>query len=391
MNFIFENLFFEKSYQVLISMILSFLITWRSIPVIINICNLKGLMVDPIKRSSHETPTPTFGGVAIFASTLIGYMLWNFNDEGFLLHKVFVGLVILFFLGIKDDLFALDALKKLGSQVLVAVIVVVGSDLRISSFFGIFGIYQLHYVVSILFSIFLIVALINSFNLIDGVDGLSGGIGMIASAGFALWFALNDEWSMACLGFSLAASLLGFLRYNFSPNNKIFMGDTGSLIVGFIISVLAIKFVDYNVNNTNPDTVYTNAPIIAIILLCVPIFDTLRVFGLRIIKGKSPFKADRLHLHHLMVDNGLSHIATSFILYFATISLTAVTYVLRNFYTNTQLSMSLLILFVAYLLIARNLEIRRLKYHKFKISNKELEDKGTKKTKIQFEGSINPN
>jgi len=391
MNFIFENLFFEKSYQVLISMIFSFLITWRSIPVIINICNLKGLMVDPIKRSSHETPTPTFGGVAIFASTLIGYMLWNFKDEGFLLHKVFVGLVILFFLGIKDDLFALDALKKLGSQVLVAVIVVVGSDLRISSFFGIFGIYELHYIISISFSIFLIVALINSFNLIDGVDGLSGGIGMIASAGFALWFALNNEWSLACLGFSLAASLLGFLRYNFSPNNKIFMGDTGSLIVGFIISVLAIKFVDSNVHNTNPETVYTNAPVIAIILLCVPIFDTLRVFGLRIIKGKSPFKADRLHLHHLMVDNGLSHIATSFILYFATISLTAVTYILRKFYTNTQLSMSLLILFVAYLLIAWNLEIRRLKYHKTKISNKELEDKEIKKSKIQFEGSINPN
>ncbi|MCP9769938.1 undecaprenyl/decaprenyl-phosphate alpha-N-acetylglucosaminyl 1-phosphate transferase [Lacihabitans sp. LS3-19] len=391
MNFIFENLFFEKSYQVSISMILSFLITWRSIPVIINICNLKGLMVDPIKRSSHETPTPTFGGVAIFASTLIGYMLWNFNDEGFLLHKVFAGLVILFFLGIKDDLFALDALKKLGSQVLVAIIVVVGSDLRITSFFGIFGVYELHYLVSIFFTIFLIVALINSFNLIDGVDGLSGGIGMIASAGFALWFALNDEWSMACLGFSLAASLLGFLRYNFSPNNKIFMGDTGSLIVGFIISVLAIKFVDHNVHNTNPDTVYKNAPVIAIILLCVPIFDTLRVFGLRILKGKSPFKADRLHLHHLMVDNGLSHIATSFILYFATISLTAITYILRKFYTNTQLSLFLLILFVAYLLIARNLEVRRLKYHKQKISNKDLDSKITKKTKIKFEGSINPN
>ena len=186
MNFIFENLFLEKTYQLVISMVLSFAITWRSIPVIINICNLKGLMVDPIKRSSHETPTPTFGGVAIFASTLIGYMLWNFNDEGFLLHKVFAGLVILFFLGIKDDLFALDALKKLGSQVLVAILVVVGSDLRITSFFGIFGIYELHYVVSVLFTIFLIVALINSFNLIDGVDGLSGGIAMIASAGLTL-------------------------------------------------------------------------------------------------------------------------------------------------------------------------------------------------------------
>jgi UDP-GlcNAc:undecaprenyl-phosphate GlcNAc-1-phosphate transferase len=393
MNFIFENLFLEKTYQLVISMVLSFAITWRSIPVIINICNLKGLMVDPIKRSSHETPTPTFGGVAIFASTLIGYMLWNFNDEGFLLHKVFAGLVILFFLGIKDDLFALDALKKLGSQVLVAILVVVGSDLRVTSFFGIFGIYELHYVVSVLFTIFLIVALINSFNLIDGVDGLSGGIAMIASAGFALWFALNNEWSLACLGFSMSASLLGFLRYNFSPTNKIFMGDTGSLIVGFVVAVLSIKFVQHNVFNSNHNSVYQNAPVIAIVLLSVPIFDTLRVFGLRILKGKSPFKADRLHLHHLMVDNGLSHIATSFILYFATISLTTFTYVLRTYFTNTQLSVSLLILFLAYLIMARQLEIRRLKFYKQKISNKEAEKslKSRRKPSLKFERSINPN
>ena len=393
MNFIFENLFLEKTYQLVISMVLSFAITWRSIPVIINICNIKGLMVDPIKRSSHETPTPTFGGVAIFASTLIGYMLWNFNDEGFLLHKVFAGLVILFFLGIKDDLFALDALKKLGSQVLVAILVVVGSDLRITSFFGIFGIYELHYVVSVLFTIFLIVALINSFNLIDGIDGLSGGIAMIASAGFALWFALNNEWSLACLGFSMSASLLGFLRYNFSPSSKIFMGDTGSLIVGFVVAVLAIKFVQHNVFNTNHNSVYQNAPVIAIVLLSVPIFDTLRVFGLRILKGKSPFKADRLHLHHLMVDNGLSHIATSFILYFATISLTTFTYVLRTYFTNTQLSVSLLILFLAYLLMARQLEVRRLKFYKQMISNKEAKKnlKSMRKHSLKFERSINPN
>ena len=393
MNFIFENLINEKSYQILISMVLSFAVTWRSIPVIINICNLKGLMVDPIKRSSHETPTPTFGGVAIFASTLLGYMLWNFNDEGYLLHKVFAGLVVLFFLGIKDDLFALDALKKLGSQVLVAILVVVGSDLRITSFFGIFGIYELPYILSALFTIFLIVALINSFNLIDGVDGLSGGIGMIASAGFALWFALSNEWSLACLGFSLSASLLGFLRYNFSPNNKIFMGDTGSLIVGFIIAVLAIKFVELNVYNTNINSVYRNAPIIAIILLCIPIFDTLRVFGLRIIKGKSPFKADRLHLHHLMVDNGLSHIATSFVLYFTTIALTSLTYVLRKYFSNTQLSISLIVLFIGYLLIARQLEIRRLKFYKQRIVNKEATKKykSLRKTSVKLERSINPN
>lgn len=394
MNLIFENLVGEKSIQILISMVFALLVTWRSIPVIINICNLKGLMVDPIKRSSHETPTPTFGGVAIFAGTLIGYMMWNFFDEGFLLHKVFLGLMVLFFLGIKDDMFALAPFKKLASEVFVAVLVVVGSDLRITSFFGIFGVHELPYLISILFTIFLFVALINSFNLIDGIDGLSGGIGMIASGGFGLWFAMNDQWSLACLGLSLSASLVGFLRYNFSPTNKIFMGDTGSLIVGYIISVLAIQFVQFNVYNQNPNSVYKNAPVIAIVLLSVPIFDTLRVFGLRILKGKSPFTADRLHLHHLMVDNGLSHIATSVIMICMTVILTSFTYFLRSYFTNTELSFSLILLFLVYLGVSYNLEIRRLKYHKQKINEKESSpsnNKNQQRPKISFEGSINPN
>jgi UDP-GlcNAc:undecaprenyl-phosphate/decaprenyl-phosphate GlcNAc-1-phosphate transferase len=388
MKLIFENLVQENNLRLGISMVLALLITWRSIPVIINICNLKGLMENPIKRSSHETPTPTFGGVAIFAGTMIGYLVWNFNDEGFLLHKIFLGLVALFFLGIKDDLFALGALKKLGSQVLVATLLVVGSDLRITSFFGIFNITELPYLISVMFTIFLFVALINSFNLIDGIDGLSGGIGMIASGGFGLWFSLNNQWSLACLSLSLSASLLGFLRYNFSMSNKIFMGDTGSLIVGFLISAFAIQFVQLNVYNTNENSVYKNAPVIAIILLFVPIFDTLRVFGLRILKGNSPFKADRLHLHHLMVDNGLSHTATSFILYFSTIVLTSITYVLRKFYSNTQLSLSLIALFGLYLWVSFYLEKRRLRYHKQRIAS--LENRNIR-SKATLEKSINPN
>lgn len=374
MNLIFENLLENKALQLLISCIISFSITLRAIPVIINICNLTNLMETANKRSSHAEPTPTFGGVAIFSSTLIAYMIWNFGDEGFLLHKTIAGMVILFFLGIKDDLYSLDALKKLGSQILVASLVVIGSDLRITSFFGIFGVYELPYLVSAAFTICLIVTIINSFNLIDGVDGLAGGIGMIACAGFALWFAMNEKWSLACLGFSMAASLFGFLRFNYSTKRKIFMGDTGSLIIGYTTAILAIQFVQSNVFNLNRDSVYKNAPVIALVLLCVPIFDTVRVFALRIIRGKSPFKADRVHLHHLMIDNGLSHVATSFILYCFTIVSTSITYLLRSFFTNTQLSIGILGYFIFYVVICHLLEIRRLKNHKSKLEyNEELE------------------
>lgn len=344
-------------------------------------------MENPIKRSSHASPTPTFGGVAIFAGTLIGYMLWNFNDEDYLIHKVFAGLLMLFFLGLKDDLYALAPLKKIGSQVIASLLVIVGSDLRINSFFGIFGVHELPYVVSVMFTLFIFVALINSFNLIDGIDGLAGGIGMIASGAFGLWFSLNEYWSLACLSLTLSASLLGFLRYNFSKTSKIFMGDTGSLLVGYLLTIFAVEFVHLNqFYNFSPGDNYVSAPVIAISILSVPIFDTLRVFSLRSLKGKSPFHADRLHLHHLLVDNGMTHMGASFSLYAFTIVFALFTFFLRSFFTNTALSVYVIGVFVLYLFICNSLELRRYKRRLNELKAKSLE------SQISLRGSsINPN
>lgn len=387
MDLTFETLINDNRYQIIISILFSLVVTWRAIPVIINICRIRGLMENPIKRSSHASPTPTFGGVAIFAGTLIGYMLWNFNDEEYLIHKVLAGLLILFFLGLKDDLYALAPLKKIGSQIIASLLVVVGSDLRINSFFGIFGVHELPYVVSVLFTLFIFVALINSFNLIDGIDGLAGGIGMIASGAFGLWFSLNEYWSLACLSLTLSASLLGFLRYNFSKTSKIFMGDTGSLLVGYLLTVFAVEFVHLNqFYNFSPGDNYVSAPVIAISILSVPIFDTLRVFSLRSLKGRSPFHADRLHLHHLLVDNGMTHMGASFSLYAFTILFALFTFFLRSFFTNTALSVYVIGVFGLYLLICNSLEIRRYKTRLSELKAKSLE------TQISLRGSsINPN
>ncbi len=390
MNLVLEELILDKNIQVILSMAVSLAITWRAIPVIRNICHMRGLMENPVKRSSHVSPTPTFGGVGIFAGTLIGYMLWNFQDEEFLLHRVMAGLVVLFFLGLKDDLYALAPLKKIASQILASVLVVVGSDLRITSFFGIFGIHEIPYLAGVIVTVFIFVALINAFNLIDGVDGLAGGIGMISSAGFGLWYLLEGYWSLACLSLSLSASLLGFLRYNFSKTSKIFMGDTGSLIVGYLVTILAVKFIQLNESyNFSPDEHYVSAPVLTIVILSVPIFDTLRVFGLRILKGRSPFTADRLHLHHLLVDNGLSHVATSLSLYGMTIGLTIFTYYLRTFFDNTALSLYVISVFAIYLGGCSWLEVRRFKRHKEKKTQEQARSKSNKS--LGLEGTISPN
>jgi len=365
----FESLIPDKQIQILISAIIAMFISLRSIPVIINISGLRGLMDNPVKRSSHKTPTPTFGGVAIFAGILIGYMIWNFGDEGILIHRVFAGTVILFFLGVKDDLYALSPTKKMIVQVLASAIVVIGSDLRISDLFGIFGISHIPYIISILLTIFIFVAMINSFNLIDGIDGLAGGIAMIASTGFGMWFLINHHYSLACLALCLAGSLVGFLRFNFSQNQKIFMGDTGSLIIGYIITVLAVKFIHLNVMHAwEADISFVSAPIIAVVILIIPIFDTIRVFSIRILRGKSPFKADRLHMHHLLIDNNLSHIQASFTLYITTIIFTVLTYYARSYFTNTELCFFILFLLICYFVTGNFLEVRRLKIKKVELS-----------------------
>lgn len=366
----------SKELQIIIAVITSFVVVFQAVPLIINICRNTGLLETPLKRSSHQQPTPTFGGVAIFAGIMIGYFIWNFQDEDVLMHKVFVGILILFFLGIKDDLYALSAVKKLWTQILASSVVIIGSDLRITHFLGIFGVNELPYVVSVLFTIFIFVALINSFNLIDGIDGLSSGIGMIACGFLGWWFLSNEFWSLACLSLCTSASLLAFMRFNLSKRLRIFMGDTGSLLIGYIITVLSIKYIHYNVNHEFAEnSIFVSAPILVIALLFVPIFDSLRVFGLRITRGKSPFEADRLHMHHIMVDNGLSHAATSVIFYFCTISFTVFSFLLRLHISNYAMILVVFLAFVGYFIIGYRLEIRRVRVHKTNLAKKIAEDK----------------
>ena len=188
---------------------------------------------------------------------------------------------------------------------------------------------------------------------------------MIASTGFGLWFLVNHHYSLACLALCLAGSLVGFLRFNFSQTQKIFMGDTGSLIIGYIITVLAVKFIHLNVMHAwEADISFVSAPIIAVVILIIPIFDTIRVFSIRILRGKSPFKADRLHMHHLLIDNNLSHMQASFTLYFTTIFFTALTYFARSYFSNTELCFFILFLLICYFVAGNLLEVRRLKLKK---------------------------
>lgn len=355
-----DELFTLGLYQCILSFLVACFVAVVAIPVVIKISELKSLMEKPGGRGSHSTPTPTFGGIAIYAGLLISYFLWPSIDQTdiYRTNLSVAGMTILFFIGIKDDLVGIDPNKKILFQVLAALILIFFGDLRVDYLYGIMGFHHIEAVISILLTCFIFIALTNAINLIDGIDGLAGGIATIASATFGGWFLLTNHFTMACLAFTLAGSLVGFLRFNFSKTSKIFMGNTGSLIIGFMLAFFAVRFVNLNASFRYEPTAFFNAPIVAIVILIIPIFDTLRVFLVRILAGRSPFSADRNHMHHILLDSGLSHVRATAVLCSISFANTVLFFLLHRNITNTESLLVLAALFGLYMLVSFLLKMR---------------------------------
>lgn len=353
----------HKVNQCILSFFIACFLSIVSIPVIINLSNLLNLNAKPGFRSSHANATPTLGGIAIYASTIIGFFLWPHAEETNASNIVglsIVGLTILFFLGLKDDILALDPTKKLVIQICASLTLVVLGNFKIEYLYGIFGWYFIPDVVSIPLTIFVFIALINAINLIDGIDGLAGGIALIAGLVLGTWFMMDTHYVFACLAFSMSGALLGFLRFNFSKTSKIFMGDTGSLVVGFLLSMFSVEFLRMNVLSRHDPDAFSNAPIILLLILVVPIFDTLRVFIVRLAKGQSPFVADRNHMHHILLDNGLTHFQASFLLWTGTIVNVVLFFIYHGNISNTASILIYIGLFGVYMVAAYGLKRRGL-------------------------------
>ncbi|MFD2246905.1 MraY family glycosyltransferase [Pontibacter ruber] len=280
----------------------AFLIAIFAVPSIIRVAHLKNILDQPNLRTVHESLTPRLGGLAMFAGFMSALSI--FGDLGNGVQQLLAGCIILFFIGLKDDLVNISALKKFAVQLLATGIVMFMADIRITSFQGIFGIGELQIGMSYGFTFLVIVGITNAINLIDGLDGLAGTIVLIISLTFGMYFFLYGGAAYsnyAAVAFCLIGGLLGFLRYNFFKAT-IFMGDTGSLLCGFIVSVLAIQFIEMRV--------VASSPSVALGILFVPLFDTIRVSIIRILKGKSPFIPDKNHIHHRLLAMGLNQIST---------------------------------------------------------------------------------
>jgi len=333
-------------YDVLIvSFVTAFTLSYIAIPSIIQIAGERNLGDVPIERSSHTVITPSLGGIAIFAGSIFSIVMWTpFGDFGNLQY-ILCAFIILFLIGAKDDLSPMSPYAKMAGQILAATILVFKSNIQLTSLYGIFGqVGPLPAWIAFTLSLLTILAIINAFNLIDGIDGLAGSLGALIASTLGCWFFLTDHYEYAIMAFATVGAVLAFLRYNFTPA-KIFMGDTGSLLIGMVCAVLAIRFIDinYQLEESHPFK-FDNIPAVAIGILILPLYDTVRVFITRLLRGHSPFHADRRHIHHLLIDYGMSHMRATATLVF--INMLFICFVF-SFHDVLELHVMLLILMSA--------------------------------------------
>lgn len=306
--------FLTHLITLLSSLSLAMIISYLSVRPIVDLSVAKGLVVMPNGRTSHNSPTATLGGIAIFAGFMLASMI--FSPYGSILELRFIsaGTLLMFFIGVKDDIFVISPYSKLAAQIVAAVILVDFSGVRLTSLHGFMGVTNINYYWSLYLTVFVVVVIINAFNLIDGIDGLAAGVGIVTASCFGLWFYLTGQFEFANLTAALVGALIGFIRYNiWGGHNKIFMGDTGSLIVGFLMAVFVIQFNQSNLRITG-DLHILASPAVSFAILIIPLYDTMRVFIVRLCRRKSPFNADKGHMHHKLLELGFSHVKASLIL-----------------------------------------------------------------------------
>lgn len=334
----------------IISFVTAFVVAMLAMPLFIKLIHRLGLFDKPDSRKLHSTPTPTMGGVVIFLAMVLTCALWfPFWHDLFTL-TFFSSVVMLLVLGMLDDLHNISAANKLVLQLAIASLITF-SGVRITSLSGLLGIYELPITAQYVLTVVAITGVTNAFNLIDGIDGLAGGIGFLSLVMLGYFLTVSGQPNLGLLAFSLAGALVGFLYYNLNPA-RIFMGDTGSLVLGFVIAVLTVLVIQVNATGK---PFLAHAPICGLCIVLIPVFDALRVFTLRICRGRSPFAPDKSHIHHLLTNNQWTHRFTNKLI----CTLHGVILVLAYFLQDLPQEAGLLVL--TGVMFATTLVFRRLK------------------------------
>lgn len=366
--------------EIPVSAIISFIVTFLAIPVVILIADKKKLYDIPDERKIHTHAIASLGGVGIFVGLMFACLLIVNISANHEFQYFLAALFLMFFIGLKDDLIMISATKKFIAQIVAAAIVIHLGDIRIESFYGILGVEGLEPMIGVPLTYITIILIMNAFNLIDGIDGLAGSLGLMTTLLLGTYFYFAGLAAFSIFSFSLSASLLGFLIFNYHPA-KIFMGDSGSLVLGLAVSILLLKFI--NVAEA-PAAVLpvTSGVAVGIAIIIIPLIDTLRVFAVRMTRGRSPFSPDRNHVHHLLLDRGLTHSTVTLICVTANILLIIATYLARAA-GNTVLIASLFLLSFSVLgYLYFTLPKRKMVIHRRYIINRERQQQIRNHSKV---------
>jgi len=293
----------------------SFMTMYFVTPVIIQVVKLKRLFDKMTDRSSHSQPVPSFGGVTFFIILIISLSI----AEQFFLTSRAVYLIpstlIIFFTGLKDDMTGISAWNKIFMQFIATTMLFASPDFQITNLHGFLGISEIPHWICIPLSFLVVVFYINAYNLIDGIDGLASSLGAMFFTFFAIVYYCLSDYMMMTVCLSMVASFIAFLRFNVSKDKRIFLGDTGSLLIGFLVAAIVINILSKDYQEGLKMTFISNLPLIIISALYIPVFDSIRVFIIRIQNRQNPFAPDRTHVHHVLLDYyQFSHRKTSFII-----------------------------------------------------------------------------
>lgn len=329
------------------------------IPIILNFCKEKRLYDMPNYRKSHKNAIPRLGGISFIPSMLVAFIialsLLNNNNKGLTINLwslyFLLGATLIYSIGIIDDIIGLPATTKFIVQIIAACFMPI-SGLFINNMYGFCGIWEIPSYLGWFITVFIIVFINNSLNLIDGIDGLAGGIAMIALTGFGYLFGQQGVWSYVILIAGLIGVLVPYQYFNIlgktEKNRKIFMGDSGSLTLGYILGFL---FVKYSMDNPNVMHFRTDGLLLAYTLLIVPTFDVARVILIRMRNRKPIFRADKNHIHHKLMKAGMSQHQAMISILLISILFIIINTVLYHFFYATFIVLIDIILYTMFHLV----------------------------------------
>lgn len=323
--------------------LIAYLITFFLLPFIIRIAQVNKLFDMPDERKTHTYPISSLGGIAIFSGLVISLLLVaDFMAINAQFQYYLAAFFVIFILGVIDDIFILKAWKKIMGQLVVSGLITFKAHLLITNLHGFLGFQEISETTGYLITFFSIILLINAFNLIDGVDGLAASLGMLSSVLFGIFFLINNQPAYGVLGFSMAGALLAFLIYNFPPA-RIFMGDSGSTLIGLVNAILAIRFIE--TASTGPVLSMHAPSAIAFGVLLIPLMDVLRVIIVRVAKRRSPIAPDRNHLHHLLQTKGFSHTGVTITLLLSSLVVSSLSFILQGLQIHVIIAIQFILYF----------------------------------------------